>query len=111
MEETSGWGQLKKGRQTISKLLHVVVKHGLLQGCLVIGVDGVGVGVQAVVSHPWPWEGARGLSVEEGGLVVQSCPASLHHITASPALGGRGGDATIPGHLEHRTLPAPSQDF
>lgn len=94
MAETSGWGIIKE-RQTISKLLHVVVKHGLLQGCLVIGVDGVRVGVQVVVACPRPWEGARRLGVEQGRLVVQSCSASFHHITAE----GRGRNSTIPGYL------------
>lgn len=88
-------------------MLHVVVEHGLLQGCLVIGADGVRVGVGAVVPRPWPWEGARGLGVEEGSLVVQSCPASFHHLAATPALGGRGGDATVTGHLGHSTLSVP----
>lgn len=74
-------------RQTISELLHVIVKHGLLQGGLVIGVDGVRVGIGVVLPCARPWEGSWRLGVEEGGLVVQSCPASLP-FTASPALGG-----------------------
>lgn len=104
-EGTSGMGdnQAKK-RQTISKLFHVIVKYGLLQGCLVIGVDGVRVGIWSVVSHPRPWEGTWRLGVEEGGLVVQSCPASFHHITPSPTLSGRRGNPTISGHLENITL-------
>lgn len=88
-------------------MLHVVVEHGLLQGCLVIGADGVRIGVGAVVPRPWPWEGARGLGVEEGSLVVQSRPASFHHLAATPALGGKGGGATVTGHLGHSTPSAP----
>lgn len=100
-------GARSRARLTISQLLHVVVKHGLLQGGLVIGADGVRVGVGAVVPRPRPREGARGLRVEEGGLVVQSRPASFHHLAAAPALGRRGGDATITGHLGQSTLSVP----
>lgn len=101
-----GWGPSKE-EQTISKLLHVIIKHGLLQGCLVIGVDGVRVGVGIVVSRPRPREGAGGLGVEEGRLVVQGRSASFHHITASPALRGRRRNSTIAGHLRHGTRSVP----
>lgn len=101
-----GW-EWHQERQTVSQLLHVIVEHGLLQGRLVVGADGVRVGVGAVVPRPWPREGTRGLGVEEGGLVVQSRPASFHCVAAAPALSGGGGDATIAGHLGHSTLLVP----
>ena len=100
---SSDLGEVQNQTQTISQLLHVVVEHGLLQCRLVVGADGIAVGVGAVVPSPRTWEGSWGLRVEQGSLVVQSCPTSCHHVAATPALSGRGGDTAVSGHLEHST--------
>lgn len=65
---------------TVAELLHVVVKHGLLQGSLIVSADGVAVSVRGELAPAWPGEGARRRCVKQRGLVVQGGATTFHHV-------------------------------
>lgn len=85
--------------QTIPELIHVIIKHCFLQGSLVVSVNGVSVRVGVVLPSTGPRKGAGRLRVQEGGFVIQSHPATFHHVTASADIATRESKATIPRHL------------
>lgn len=44
---------------TVAELLHVIIKHSLLQSALVVRADGFSVAVRSKLTTAWPSEGAR----------------------------------------------------